>query len=383
MVIGIDGNEANVKNRVGVNQYAAELLSALYKLPEAKKHEWIIYLKKPPLTHLPKERKRWEYKILPGANLWVLAHLTPYLWTAARKPQVLFTPSHYTPPLLSFPQVLSIMDLGYLRYPAQFRKRDFIQLKYWGAWSMKRAKRIIAISKSTKQEIEEYYPWARGKVEVTYPGYDKDKFQFPISNSQVSKVKKKYGIQGDYTLFLSTLKPSKNVEGLLQAFSLLLTNINESQQKSNESANLTLVISGKKGWLYEDIFKLVQELDIEDRVIFTDFVPEEDKPALLAGARVFASPSFWEGFGMHVLEAMASSIPVVVSNIGSLPEIVQDAGILVDPYSPKDIARGLREVVTATQNRYNMLARKVVSQAEKFSWEKAARETLKILGSAA
>lgn len=383
MVIGIDGNEANIKNRVGVNQYAAELLKALYNLPQAKKHQWVVYLKSPPLLHLPKGRKGWRYKVLPGGTLWVLGRLTPHLWTTGKKPDILFTPSHYTPPLLPFPQVLSIMDLGYLAFPEQFRKRDFIQLKYWGAWSIRSAKRIIAISKSTKRDIENYYPRARGKVEVTYPGYDKTRFNTRVEERESRRVKEKYGIEGEYILALSTLKPSKNVEGLLQAFSLLLTNINESQRKSNESANLALVIAGKKGWLYEDIFKLVRRLDIEDRVVFTDFISEEDKPGLLAGARVFVSPSFWEGFGMHVLEAMASSTPVVVSNVGSLPEIVQDAGILVDPNSPQDIARGLKEVVTATQNRYNMLARKAASQAEKFSWEKAARETLKILGSVA
>lgn len=372
MIIGIDGNEANVKNRVGVNQYAAELLNALYNLPQAKKDQWVVYLKNPPLSHLPKERKGWRYKILPGSGLWVLVYLTPYLWGTSQRPHVLFTPSHYTPPLLPFPQVLSIMDLGYLAFPRQFRKRDFIQLKYWGAWSMRKAKKIIAISKSTKQEIEEHYPWARGKVEVTYPGYDREHFNTRVEDREIRRVKEKYGVEGDYILFLSTLKPSKNVEGLIEAFKLLITIYH---------LPFTLVIAGKKGWLYEDIFKLVQELNLEDRVVFTDFISEEDKAGLLAGARVLASPSFWEGFGMHVLEAMACGTPVVVSNVGSLPEIVGEAGILVDPYEPENIARGLKKVVSMPETEYNRLQREIIAQAQKFSWQKTAKKTLKVLES--
>lgn len=366
MVIGIDGNEANVKNRVGVNQYAAELLSALYKLPEAEKHEWIIYLKKPPLPHLPKERKGWDYCVLPGRGFWVLRKLTPYLWTTKNRPDVLFTPSHYTPPVLPFPMVMSVMDLGYLRFKEQFRKYDYYQLKYWGAWSMRRAKKIIAISESTKREIEKHYPFTVGKVEVTHLGYDKTRFKIQNSKVKIRRTKEKYGIEGDYILFLSTLKPSKNIEGLIEAFSQL-------------PLGIKLVIAGKKGWLYEKIFEKVKEWDLRERVIFTDFVPEEDKAPLLAGAKVFASPSFWEGFGMHVLEAMACGTPAVVSNVGSLPEIVGSAGILVGPYDVNDIARGLSEVVSLSESQYNSLVEKSLSQAQKFDWEDTAKKTLKVL----
>jgi len=114
MIIGIDGNEANIENRVGVNQYAAELLAALERLPESKKHSFIIYLRQSPLPHLPRERDGWNYKVLPARGVWVLSKLLPHLWLTNPKPDVLFTPSHYAPLLLPIPAVVSIMDLGYL-----------------------------------------------------------------------------------------------------------------------------------------------------------------------------------------------------------------------------------------------------------------------------
>lgn len=368
MIIGIDGNEANIENRVGVNQYAAELLSALEKLPEEKKHKFIIYLSSDPLPHLPKEREGWKYKVLYGRGLWVLRLLMPYLWLARDKPDVFFTPSHYAPPFLPMPIVISIMDLGYLSSIEQFKKSDFYQLKYWGVWSIRGAQKIIAISDSTKKDIERYYPWTQGKVEVTHLAYDKERFHWPVPSFQVETVKKKYGIKGDYILFLSTLKPSKNVEGIVEAYKMVCDRI-----------GMKLVIAGKKGWLYESIFKKVQELGLADQVVFTDFVSEEDKGPLVAGAKAFLAPSFWEGFGIHVLEAMAVGVPVVVSGTGSLPEVVGEAGAIVDPYNHKSIAKGIEEAIS----RHDYYSKKGLIQAKKFSWEKTASKTLKILESLA
>ena len=157
MQIGIDGNEANIKNRVGVNQYAAELLVALEKIPEAGRHDWIIFLSSPPLPHLPKQREGWKYEVLPGGRFWVLRKLMPRLWSSKNRPNVFLTPSHYAPPFIPMPLVLSIMDLGYLRFPEQFRKYDLYQLKYWGGWSIKIAKKILAISESTKRDLLRHF----------------------------------------------------------------------------------------------------------------------------------------------------------------------------------------------------------------------------------
>lgn len=369
MIIGVDGNEANIKNRVGVNQYAAELLTALEKLPAARKHNWIVYLVEQPLGHLPKERDGWRYEVLPGRGLWVLRRLALHLWLNRPRPDVFFTPSHYSPLLPPMPTVVSIMDLGYLHFPEQFKKHDFYQLKYWGQLSMRQAKKIIAISESTKRDIIRHYSWTEGRVEVTYLGYDKKRFTKSIKNEvwRIEHVKKKYGITGDYILYLGTLKPSKNIEGLVEAFA----NLNEP--------GLSLVIAGKRGWLYDAIFKKVRKLGLADKVIFTDFVSEDDKPYLYAGSEVFVNPSFWEGFGMSVLEAMACGTPVVVSNIASFPEVVGKTGVLVNSGSTEDIAKGISEAL----KKGNVLSKRALAQAARFDWSVTAEKTLTILERAA
>ncbi len=371
MLIGIDGNEANIKNRVGVNQYAFELLQNLWKLQDEWKrsHSLVVYLKEDPLPDMPEETSHFKYKIIPGGKMWILTKLTPDLIFAKDKPDIFFSPSHYVPFLAPMPKISSIMDLGYLEYSTQFTKKDFWQLKIWTAISIFVSKSIIAISQSTKDDIVRHYPSAKSKIHITYLAYDPNQFNNLVSNKVVRRIRSRYSIVDDYILYLGTLKPSKNIEGLVEAFLRL----------KNTGHELKLVIAGKKGWLYEPIFKKVEELGLEKDVIFTDFIPEVDKQGLIKGAKVFVLPSFWEGFGLDALNAMACGVPVVVSNTGSLPEVVGDAGVLVNPKSTRSIADGIEKVISASKLKYNSLVEKGLSQVKKFSWEKTARETLEII----
>ncbi|KKP31352.1 MAG: Glycosyl transferase group 1, partial [Candidatus Woesebacteria bacterium GW2011_GWC2_31_9] len=177
MIIGIDGNEANVKNRVGVNKYAFEMIWGLYKLTQNKpyEHNLIVYLKNVPLEDLPKERENFKIKVIPGGGLWIITKLTPYLFRNPEKIEVLFSPSHYTPPLLTIPRVCSIMDLGYLKFSGQFEKKVLWQLKCWSAISILVSKQILTISESTKKDIVRHYPFASKKTTVTLLGYERDK----------------------------------------------------------------------------------------------------------------------------------------------------------------------------------------------------------------
>jgi glycosyltransferase involved in cell wall biosynthesis len=373
MLIGIDGNEANIKNRVGVNQYAFEIIWGLYKLQEEwkDKHKFIVYLKNPPRTDLPKGNKFFEYKILKGGSMWIITKLMPNLFTDSPKPDVFFTPSHYVPPFCPIPRVCSIMDLGYLKFSDHFRRYDFWQLKYWTAWSIFVSKKIISISETTKKDIVRHYNFADKKVVTTLLAYDAKKFNPKIGEKDVRRIRSKYSIVNDYILFLSTLKPSKNVEGLLKAFA----------QVSKKHSALSLVIAGKKGWLYQSIFEKAKELNLENKIIFTGYIEEEDKPGLIKGAKSFVLPSFWEGFGLDVLNALACGIPVIISNKGSLPEVAGDAAIYVNPNSSHSIALAIDEVLSMSKMEYNKLSKKCILQAKKFSWEKTSRETLKILES--
>jgi glycosyltransferase involved in cell wall biosynthesis len=199
-------------------------------------------------------------------------------------------------------------------------------------------------------------------------GVDSKQFNRSISPNDVRRIKEKYSIVNDYLLALGTLKPSKNIEGMLSAFRII----------KKDFPKLSLVIAGKKGWLYDSIFEKTKSLGLKD-VIFTDFLPEEDKPVLIKGAKAYVIPSFWEGFGIDAVSAMAVGTPVVASNVGGLPEAYGDAAIVVDPYSVESIAAGVKKVLSMGERQYNMLINKGFTQAAKFSWDKAALETMKVL----
>lgn len=369
MVIGIDGNEANLEHRVGVNQYAFELLHALSKLPEAKRHSFIIYLKDKPRADLPDEKANWKYKILRGSRMWIIKSLTPYLYSGNDKLDVFFTPSHYVPPFAPVPRVCAVMDMGYLTARKQFKAYDYWQLTLWTAWSILVSNKVLAISEATKKDIVDHYPMARSKVAVTLLAGDSSVVKSKITAKDIKALRKRYLLPEKYILFLSTLKPSKNVVGLLFAWAHI----------SAKYPEYKLVIAGKKGWLFEPIFEQVKKLRLGGRVVFTDFVPDFDKPALIAGARLFVLPSFWEGFGIDFVNSMSLGVPVVASNRGSTPEVVGDAGILVDPTSTKEIEEGIDKVLSMGRIEYNKLSRRCQKQAAKFSWDKTARETLKVI----
>jgi len=361
MRIALIGYEANIKNRVGSNQYAYELMKALYELD--LKNQYTIFLPTPPLSDLPKARSNWQYQVVGPKKFWNLFGLPLGLFKQKPKPDLVFNPGHYCPLILPAPLVVTIMDLGYLRFPEHFTKKIYWKLRFWTALSIKRASHLLTISEATKNDIIKYYGLKPEKVTVAYPGYDKEIFKLPINKLQIEKVKEKYKIKSDYILFLSTLKPSKNIEGLLKAFEML------------EVKNLKLIVAGKKGWMFEKIFEKVEELGLENKVIFTDFVKEDEVPVLMAGAKVFVLPSFWEGFGIPVVEAMAMGIPVVVANVGSLLEIVREAGILIDPYNPEDITQGIKK---AMEEKDRLIA-KGLEQSRQFDWLNCAKQVIKVL----
>ncbi len=354
MLIGIDANEANLTpNLVGINEYAFNLLHAIYKLKT--QHSFVIYLKTPPQKTLPSERRDWKYRVIPFPKLWTQTRLPFDLFFHKPRPDIFFSMTHYAPRFAPMPTVVAIMDLGFLQTPEQFTPKDLNQLKSWTAYSVKNAAKIIAISQYTKKDIVKNYHRDPQDIVVTLLGYNTKLFK---STNKPPKP---------YILFLSSLKPNKNVEGLIRAFYELRT------------MNYELVIAGKKAWAYDQIFTLVKQLGLENKVKFTGFVRDATKLTLMQEASAFVLPSFHEGFGIPVLEAMACGTPVVISDVASLPEVGGDAAIYIDPHDPKSIAQGIIEAIGPKRNQW---VKKGLERVKLFSWAKCAQQTLKCLETA-
>lgn len=355
MIIGIDGNETNVEKKVGIGEYAYELLMQFSQF-SINNLQFRIYLKDKPLDDLPKENENWRYRVIGPKKLWTQITLPIDLYLHRPKPDVFFTPSHYAPRFSSVPTAISIMDLSYIHYPELFKKNDLYQLVNWTKYSVKKASKIFTISLASKNDIIHVYKVSESKVVVTYPG---------IKETKMNSTRNKYR---EYILFVGTLQPRKNIVRLIEAFSKV----------KDKHQNLKLLIVGKKGWLFEEIFEAPKKFGVEDKVRFLDFVKDEDMLSLYKNALCFVLPSLYEGFGLPVLEAMKYGCPVILSNVSSLPEAGGDAALYFDPQNPDDIAEKLDKVLSDKKLRSEMI-KKGYEQVKKFSWEKTAKETLKVL----
>ncbi len=362
MNIGIDGYEANIINRVGIGQYAFQLLKAIYNLDNT--NHYFIFLPNKPLADMPEIREGWEYVVGKPGSFWTIFQLPKLI--KQKTLHLFFSPTHYTPWISGIGQIMSIMDLAYIHYPKMFRIKDLIQLKAMTAVSIKKSQKILTISEFSKNEIIDHYHLKNENVIVTYPGLSPDlKLTDGLSFSQLQT---KFKISKDYILFVSTIQPRKNLTRLIEAF-----------EKIDFAGILVLV--GKKGWLYESIFKRIKTSPKHDQIMYLDFVDTKDLAGLYKHAVCLAMPSLYEGFGIPVVEAMYFGCPVVVSRTTSLPEIARDAGIYVDPASVDDIAEGLVKAVQLSQAEREKLIIIGKKRTESFSWDKCARQTLEVFAS--
>jgi len=273
---------------------------------------------------------------------------------------------HLLPPLSSIRTVFTLHDLIFLFHPETHKPLNRWFLTLMMPRFLQAADAIIAVSECTKRDAIRFYNIPEEKITVIYEGVS-SRFR-PADPKTVQAIQDKYGLPERFILYVGTIEPRKNLTALLEAYAELRRRLEPPPG---------LVFTGKKGWLYEGFFRRLRELGLEDKVTFTGYVPDEDLPALYSAATVFAFPSLYEGFGLPPLEAMACGTPVITSSASSLPEVVGEAGILVDPYDVGGLVRAMKRVLMDEGKRKEMRG-KGLRQAARFSWEKTARETLKV-----
>jgi glycosyltransferase involved in cell wall biosynthesis len=227
---------------------------------------------------------------------------------------------------------------------------------------------VIAPSEATKADIVRYLRIDPQRIAVIPWGCD-ERFQPTGDRERFAAVRQRYRLPARYLLFVGTLEPRKNLTTLLHAYAVL--------RAEGRDEGLKLVVAGRTGWLYADIFDTVKTLDLDKDVIFTGFVDDEDIPDLYRGAQLFVFPSLYEGFGLPILEAMASGVAVVTSDTASMPEVAGDAALLVDPHDPKAMAEGIARVLTEERLR-EVLTQKGLARARCFTWDSVAQKTLEL-----
>lgn len=294
----------------------------------------------------------------------------PYSLFFGRKADVTHFFNYITPPGVHGKKVVTVHDMVYKAFPETMRTRTRKLLETGLEKSMKRADMVVTDSEFSMSEIIRYFPQFEGKIRVVPCGVDSGRF-FPVNDEiAVDAVKKKFGIKGDYFLYLGTIEPRKNLERLISAYA-------QFHDNAGTDSVPKLVLAGGKGWLYDSIFERVRELELQHMVMFTQYIPSEDMCPLMNGALAFVFPSVYEGFGMPPLEAMACGTPVLSSVEASLPEVVGDCAVSVDAYSVSSIAKGLELLYSDEQLRKG-LSERGLERAKQFTWENAGKKLYEV-----
>lgn len=333
MKIAIDCRALENKNWAGKEHSLVFILQELKRID--KKNQYLLYLRgynKKLLDFLSDYEIRQYNLPVPFWQLRVLIDMVKH------KVNLVFCPCTYLLPAMNFfiNSVVVVYDIvAFLPEARKYhinkvRWKELLTLKL----AIKNSKKVISISNNTKNDIVKYFGTKKSKIKTVYLS-SKNNFFKKYNNYRNDKILEKYGIKNKYILYVGTIEPRKNVKRLIQAFAAI----------RNKKKEFKLVIVGKKGWHYDDVFRVVKKLKIETDVIFAGYVPDEDLPYFYYNSECFVYPSLYEGFGIPILEAMSCGIPVITSKNSSLPEVAADASIYVDPYDIGSITAAINRIL--------------------------------------
>ena len=284
------------------------------------------------------------------------------------RPDVFHTPHYVLPLLTPCPSVVTIHDCIHLMFPQYLPSRlayGYARLFLWTA--AHRSSKVLTVSEASKRDILRFFSVAESKVAVIYNAID-DRFDHAPTADEVTRVRERFQLNDEFVLYAGNIRPHKNLERLIEAF---------CQVRQGSLEHLKLLIIGDEISRYATLRRAVHRHKLHKHVRFLGFVPESTLAVLYRLATVFVFPSLYEGFGLPPLEAMASGTPVVTSNVSSLPEIMADAAVLIDPYDPASIADGMREILTNSVLRTTLVTRGL-SRARQFSWAESVERIHRI-----
>lgn len=359
MRIGIDCRA--MLGRGGIAQYTYNLVKNL--LLEDRENHYVLFFETKISQKLKKiiEQKNCSVKYFPLKRCKFLplihSHFIVSQFLNKQRMDVYHSPTGSLPLGYRGQSIITIHDLAIYKHPEWFPLYQWFSKKVVVPYSLKRAGKIIAVSKNTKQDIIKIFHISPPKIKVIYEGG----LSFPAKQEEWETK--------DYILFIGTLEPRKNLGRLIKAFGLYRKRYSKAREK--------LVIVGGEGWKFKPIYALVEELGLQKEIKFLGYVSEKRKIELLKQAKVFVFPSLYEGFGLPILEAMGLDVPVICANGSALNEIAGDAAFFVDPQNTHSILQGLVKVLSNKALRDN-LRKKGLIRTQLFSWQKCVQETLEV-----
>ncbi len=366
MHIAIDAH--SVGTQLGGNEtYAINLIEALAEIDQT--NLYTLYVTKP--AALERFNNRWSnFQVKQTLPHTPLLRIPLTLSRELRRHPVDLLHVQYTaPPFTPCPVVTTIHDLAFEHLPETFNRRSWMQLRLTARHTARRAAHIITVSEYSRGDISRTYGIASERITVT-PEAAPPHFAPVMNEAELRRIRESYGIQKNYILSLGSIHPRKNLVRLIEAYSCL-------RAVRPQGKLPQLVLAGKRGWLDDETFRAAERHALGKDILFTGYVPEQDLVGLYSGAVCFVYPSYFEGFGLPVVEAMQCGVPVIAGNRTSLPEVVADAGLLFDPFDTQALVNTLTQVIDDSGCRA-MLRAKGLERAKHFNWKTTAQLTLRV-----
>jgi glycosyltransferase involved in cell wall biosynthesis len=353
MRLAIDASRCTVSRVTGTETYALNLIRALIR--HNPRHQITLYFRQPPPADLFPADPHVTRRVIPFPRLWTHLRFAAALWHD--RPDLTFVPAHTLPALFPGRAAVTVNDLGYHYFPQAHPARQRLYLRWTTRHSARRAALVLADSRATAVDLTRFYGTPPDKIQVVYPGIETPP---PPDAAAVAAVRARYDLPERYFLFVGTLQPRKNIARIAAAF--------RQWQAQHPGDPTALVLAGGRGWLFDPAW--TQGIDA---VRLTGYIDEADKYALYTGALALVFPSLYEGFGFPALEAMRCGAPVIASAASSLPELVGDAGLLVNALDTEAVAAAMSRLSDDDALRADLRARGL-ARVTTFTWDAAARQ---------